>query len=283
MSYTYLQEQGEESSAASFSDIAPCVLSRLTPIAEESCFNGNETGCFHDSQSGTTCEPSTAHLGEGALTLLPEDSHAKISPGHGGGKDLKESAAACGSRCTASSKRSSPGTPSSKTSGTSERGGLTPCDPCSLTSDTGQQTETSTPAIVDHHTYASEHSFLRNGIGRKWCSRVTAKSAQCAANQSARVAESIIRSALALDSRKKDGDWKKKIGALLPTPTAQDAKNNAGQAQYKRNTWPLNVIAGGSLNPTWIAWLMGWPHGWTDCAPLGMDKYQRWLRLHGKL
>jgi hypothetical protein len=27
--------------------------------------------------------------------------------------------------------------------------------------------------------------------------------------------------------------------------------------------------------------LMGWPHGWTDCAPLGMDKFQQWRQQHG--
>ena len=34
--------------------------------------------------------------------------------------------------------------------------------------------------------------------------------------------------------------------------------------------------AGGSLNPTWVEWLMGWPLGWTDCAPLEMAGYHRW-------
>jgi hypothetical protein len=30
---------------------------------------------------------------------------------------------------------------------------------------------------------------------------------------------------------------------LLPTPTTQDAANNAGPAQWKRNSLPLNCIA----------------------------------------
>jgi DNA (cytosine-5)-methyltransferase 1 len=29
---------------------------------------------------------------------------------------------------------------------------------------------------------------------------------------------------------------------------------------------------GGTLNPTWVEWLMGWPLGWTDLKPLETDK-----------
>jgi len=51
---------------------------------------------------------------------------------------------------------------------------------------------------------------------------------------------------------------------LYPTPTTQDAKNNGGPAQQKRNTKPLNVVAGGRLNPDWVEWLMGYNSGYTD-------------------
>ncbi len=87
---------------------------------------------------------------------------------------------------------------------------------------------------------------------------------------------------------------------LLPTPTTQDAANNGGSAQFQRNSLPLNAVAaeryatpqardyrtgerhrfdnpertqnlndqiGGSLNPTWVEWLMGFPLGWTALEP----------------
>jgi hypothetical protein len=38
----------------------------------------------------------------------------------------------------------------------------------------------------------------------------------------------------------------------------------------------------GSLNPRWIEWLMAWPIGWTDLRVLAMDKFQSWLRAHGR-
>jgi hypothetical protein len=51
---------------------------------------------------------------------------------------------------------------------------------------------------------------------------------------------------------------------IFPTPTANDAKNNNPPSQRKvngRHSDQLNVIAGGSLNPTWVEWLMGFPIG----------------------
>jgi len=51
---------------------------------------------------------------------------------------------------------------------------------------------------------------------------------------------------------------------LWPTPTTQDASNNGGPSQHERNSKPLNAEVGGSLNPTWVEWLMGFPEGWTD-------------------
>jgi len=106
--------------------------------------------------------------------------------------------------------------------------------------------------------------------------------------------------------------------ARLPTVTAQDVKNDGGPSQSNRHTRPLNLIVkrwptvrtqsktgggsgldggsgarrmmtdaerqernGGSLNPPWVEWLMGWPIGWTDLHPLEMDKFQQWLSSHG--
>ena len=39
---------------------------------------------------------------------------------------------------------------------------------------------------------------------------------------------------------------------------------------------------GGQLNPTWVEWLMGWPLGWTDLKPLGMDKSHCVQPQHGE-
>lgn len=52
MSYTYLQEQGAESSAVTFSDIPASVLSSGHPTRGGCCCNGSETACCHGSRCG---------------------------------------------------------------------------------------------------------------------------------------------------------------------------------------------------------------------------------------
>ena len=64
MSYTYLLEQGEESSAECFSDIPQSVLSNLNLTAEKSYSKDNETESCQSSQSGMMSAPSTENLGE---------------------------------------------------------------------------------------------------------------------------------------------------------------------------------------------------------------------------
>ena len=66
------------------------------------------------------------------------------------------------------------------------------------------------------------------------------------------------------------------------TPQARDFRSGStdrwDNPDRSRN---LNDQIGGQLNPTWVEWLMGWPLGWTDLKPLGMDKFQAWRRSHG--
>ena len=45
----------------------------------------------------------------------------------------------------------------------------------------------------------------------------------------------------------------------------------------------VDGLTGGSLNPMWVEWLMGWPIEWTDCAPLEMGKFRQWQRSHSEL
>lgn len=71
--------------------------------------------------------------------------------------------------------------------------------------------------------------------------------------------------------------------ALWPTPNASDATkwNHQSLAERKAKGQQIRLNhqaapeggKGGSLNPTWVEWLMGWPLGWTDLQPLATAKY----------
>jgi DNA (cytosine-5)-methyltransferase 1 len=66
------------------------------------------------------------------------------------------------------------------------------------------------------------------------------------------------------------------------TPTARDWRSGkASDATMERNSRPLSEQIGGSLNPTWVEWLMGWPLGWTDLKPLETDKSHCALQQRG--
>ena len=79
MSYTYLQEQGEESSVGCFSDIPQYVLSRLNLTAERSYSNGNGMESCQSSQSGMMSAPSMEDPGEEGLMSSVAGSPAKTS------------------------------------------------------------------------------------------------------------------------------------------------------------------------------------------------------------
>jgi predicted DNA-binding protein YlxM (UPF0122 family) len=49
---------------------------------------------------------------------------------------------------------------------------------------------------------------------------------------------------------------------IFPTPTVRGNHNRAGISSKSENG--LATVAGGSLNPEWVEWLMGFPPGWTD-------------------
>jgi hypothetical protein len=54
-------------------------------------------------------------------------------------------------------------------------------------------------------------------------------------------------------------------GRMWPTPRAQDFKSGAGYSHAGKSQTPqLRHLLGGSLNPTWVEWLMGFPLGFTD-------------------
>jgi hypothetical protein len=75
----------------------------------------------------------------------------------------------------------------------------------------------------------------------------------------------------------------------FPTPAASDSNkwNNATASERKANGQSQRLCnalstpqdrVGGSLNPTWVEWLMGWPLGLTSMDPLTPDAWLAWRK-----
>lgn len=89
----------------------------------------------------------------------------------------------------------------------------------------------------------------------------------------------------ALPTREKEfGFW--------PTPQASDSMRARMRVESFRKvhadsrggrSYLGRILAheeGLSQSAAFSEWLMGWPSGWTDCAPLGTDKFREWLHSH---
>ena len=56
---------------------------------------------------------------------------------------------------------------------------------------------------------------------------------------------------------------------LYPTMDVGAAKGRGEKSAENRGR------LGGTLNPTWVEWLMGYPAGWTDCADSEMPSSRK--------
>lgn len=229
------------------------------------CWRDKTTESLDLFQFGMTSEPSTARIGEELLTWFREASRASTLAWRarcGAAEESGARAAASGPNTSASSQRSSPHTFSGRT------------PPRSAPKASTESFE-SLPA---------SGSFADGSLSEL-------RIAECRTSETA-------------------------SGSLLPTPTARDWKDTPGMTPTRRDGktrtdrlpmllfsaarsagidmssrtdtaartvslkgWKVR-IAGGEYSPELPEWLMGWPIGWTDCAPLGTDRFLAWQLEH---
>jgi hypothetical protein len=242
MSYTFLQEQGEESSAASFSDIPAYVLSKLNLTAERSCSNGNGMGSCPSSRYGTTSEPSMESRGGESQTCCAREFHVR------GSAQPAEEADSSTKTITMPSDESFASRAlqrfSWKTRQCSLFGGLMPF--CGIWPKWGSMRNGACSGVTTPIKTACE----------KGCSYLPA--AQASDGQKWYVVKPT-----SAKRRYSDGRQEMVIHAVAA------AKGFPAWNRYVANP------------PFWEA-LMGWPIGWTDLRPLATDKIQQWLNSHGK-
>ena len=266
MSYTYLLEQGEESSAAYFSDIPPFVLSRLNLTAGKSCSKGSGTESCQSSQSGMMSPHSTELHGEERLMSSAEDSLAPTFHVPVKARESKVKKADSGQKWPESLAKYNHDSRSWRTHqcllfedstecletfprwGMMRDGELWEQSTQVLRTDEIESGYWPTPAARDYKGANSLHHVTVGGGGRKHMDQLS-NAVKYATPQSR--------------------DWRSPAGKL-------DRWNNPDRS---RN---LNDQIGGQLNPNWVEWLMGWPIGWTDLKPLEMDKFQQWQHSHSE-
>lgn len=310
MSYTYLLESGEESSAECYSDIPVSVLSRLSLTAEKSSYNASATESCQNSQSGTTCGLSTGDRGAEKSTVSAEASRAKTSPLRERARGSTEREAGCGASSRVLLAKYDQNTRSWKTPQCSLFGDSDEClaiFPKSGMMRNGLLWELT---MSEPHTDASESGFWRTpdtGAGGE----ISADKAADFAAGKRRASGSVIQIRLCDQVRhaqlwptptvcgnnnrkgltKTSGDGlATAVSKTYPTPKCQDAgaalfdrhKSNLGEVihdQYLNGGNATPQTKSARLNPNWVEWLMGWPIGYTDSKPLATDKFRSWRQL----
>ncbi len=249
MSYTFLLEGGGESSAACFSDIPLSVRSKLNRTHGASCSNGNETDSSLSSPFGMTLQRSMGVPGGGTLMWYVGDSPVRTYQPPDMGVECEGAHGA--------------------DSGPSKPGSLAKYSPASYSWKTAQC------LLAGGLTVYSE-TFPAWGTMRDGeCYPVT------------------MPVALSIE-----------IGyGLLPAPRKSNGKDYLGVLRRKE-TWATTSTLGPFLiglwknwtgreyagatrlkitcHPTFCEYLMGWPLEWTQLKPLATDRFQRWLRSHGR-
>jgi hypothetical protein len=80
------------------------------------------------------------------------------------------------------------------------------------------------------------------------------------------------------------GEPKLSAQVKLPTPLARDYRSGKVKrsAKDRGHTPCLPEVLGGTLNPVWVEWLMGWPIGYTELKRSATDKSRSARRQPGK-
>jgi len=237
MSWHFLPELEEDCSGPRYVASSPCAPLRSTPSVGRSCSVARWMVAYRDSLFGMTSGPSTGSSGEGQSTSSLEDSPARTSPSPGKKQVCVETDLVYGPSSLASFAKWDQVTSSWKT-----RQGLLPMD------------------LMSSLVIWPQWGLMLSGACWELtiCSRPTEERGyglwpSPMASDEKRLKEFSIEQLAAAPGRKK-GSWN-------------------GYATFPEE---LARTCGYSPAPEFGEWLMGWPPGWTDTEPLGMDKFRLW-------
>lgn len=249
MSYIYLQDQGEESSAESFLDIRQFAPLNTKKMQGTSLSNDNEMEYCRASQYGTMCKHLMEIRGEEESMLFVEDSLAKTYLQQDLDEGLKENDLDSGATWQGSLAKFDQDSYSWKT------------HQLSLIMDLEQSLATFPQwgmmqdgalwelTIQDYHTIAEDAGLLPTVVKNEGEAFLGGpiRSNETWENTS-RLSHRLIGLWKSFACREMNGRIKQKI----------------------------------ACHPTFAEWMMGWPEMWSDSSALEMDKFQAWRLLHSK-
>jgi hypothetical protein len=227
------------------------------PTPQAYCAPDKMTDFSRLSRYGMTFRPLTDIRGEELLTLYREVFHAKTLAQQEKAQESTESEAECGEKWHASFARYDPDTSLWRTAQCSLLGGL----------DAFSETWPQWGLMRDGECWEQrtlEQTIRGTGYG------LSPDNVSAFHTPNTTGLDGGSNSRKALRARMK----------MLPTPKVQDSRHaKMRQLNELDDHWKSNLgkvvsaqVNGGSLNLTWLEWLMGWPLGWTDLKPLEMDK-----------
>ena len=259
-----LPAQAAESSEGTCLDGAPSAPSSGTPTPQAYLWPDRTTAAWRRFPSGTTCKPLTDAHGEAVLTWCLADSHARTSAQQAKVPASTGPSQACGHTWRELSVRFDPDTFSWKT------------HRCLFTED-----------LPESSVILPRWGMLRGGVC--W-ERAPSERPTSGTDSGSWLPTPTAKANMMAPSMQKWPAHRR----LWPTPSASDNRDRGhmGMPAIVRRVEKGKQIMlsmavsdnrdGGSLNPTWVEWLMGWPTGWTDCGQSATGRFQEWLHLHGR-
>ena len=283
MSWLYSRALVEEFSAAKSSDGKPSAPSKTTPTPLAYCAPDRTTDYCRLSRSGQTFAPLTGNRGPELLTWYLGAFPAPTYPQRERGPGSKARNRDSGPKWPGSLAKYDPEKCLWKTPQCSLLGDLQPFSetwPRWGSMRTGESWARTMPAHLISVTasgfwLATPTEILSSGGSSGMLPTPTAQ--DYGTNRGGRNRLGPVRPSLST------------IAKQWPTPNACAGNNTSALNSGARGRKMLDAvttpeekrqIVGGSLNPAWVAWLMGWPIGWTALDASEMAKSPRLWPWH---
>jgi hypothetical protein len=238
------------------------------------CAPDKMTGFSRLSRFGMTYKPLMESRGEELLTLYREGFHAKTLAQQEKAQELMGKEAECGHIWRGWLAKYDPNTSLWRTA------------QCSLLEDLNESLATLPRSGMTRNGLLWEHQMLEQTIKETefgfWATPTTMDKLPPKSQKALHREATVTRPGRSKPANLRDQISNMQNWQKFPTPTAHNSKECNAPSEALRKEPSLAFHAGGSLNPMWVEWLMGWPLGWTDLKPLGMDKFHSALQPHGE-